>query len=84
MSITGSDLNNLSKKINIFSNTKVALYKNIDFKKYVYWHEDLKETLAKVHRQANDHKASDFKDSELIVQDFINRWVDSSAASPMK
>lgn len=37
------------------------------FKKYVYFQEDLKESLEKVHRQANDHKASDFADSELML-----------------
>ena len=29
-----------------------------------------------VHREANNHHASDFKGSELILQDFINRYVD--------
>ncbi len=37
------------------------------FKKYVYFQEDLKETLERVHRQANEHKASDFADSELML-----------------
>jgi hypothetical protein len=40
--------------------------------------------LGKVYRQANNHQASDFKDSELILQDFIDRYVDPSAKSPMK
>ena len=48
----------------------------MDFEKYVYWYEDLKETLQMVHREANNHHASDFKNSELILQDFINRYVD--------
>lgn len=52
-------------------------------KKFVWWNQDFKETLAKVHRQANDHKASDFADSELLLQDFINRYVDPNAASPL-
>lgn len=56
----------------------------VDFKKFVWWNEDFKETLSKVHRQANDHKATDFKDSELLLQDFIDRYVDPNAASPMK
>jgi hypothetical protein len=29
-----------------------------------------------VHREANNHDASDFKSSELILQDFVNRYVD--------
>lgn len=45
-----------------------------NFKKYVYFQEDLKETLEKVHRQANNHHASDFADSELLLQDFIRRY----------
>lgn len=56
----------------------------IDFKKAVWWIADFEETLAKVHRQANDNAATDFKDSELVLQDFINRYVDPNAASPMK
>ncbi len=57
---------------------------NVDFKKFIWWQEDLRETLTKVYRQANNHHASDFKDSELILQDFINRYVDPKAQSPMK
>jgi hypothetical protein len=53
-------------------------------KKSVWWNQDFKETLAKVYRQANDNKASDFADSELILQDFINRYVDPNAESPLK
>jgi len=56
----------------------------VDVKKFVWWSEDFKETLGKVHRQANDHAVTDFKDSELILQDFIDRYVDPNAASPMK
>lgn len=57
---------------------------SVDFKKFIWWQEDLRETLQKVHRQANNHHASDFKDSELLLQDFINRYVDPSSSSPMK
>ena len=56
----------------------------LDVKRTVWWVEDFKETLSKVYRQANDNKQSDFQDSELILQDFVNRYVDPSAASPMK
>jgi hypothetical protein len=56
----------------------------IDFKKFVWWQDDLKETLEKVYRQANNHHASDFKDSELVLQDFIDRYVDPKAKSPMR
>ena len=40
--------------------------------------------MKKIHRQGNDNKESDFKDSELLLQDFINRYVDPNAESPMK
>lgn len=50
------------------------LYDHEDFKKFVFWNEDLKETLEKVHRQANNNTESDFKDSELVLQDFIRRY----------
>ena len=54
-----------------------------DFKRFIWWQEDLRETVGKIARQANNHHASDFKDSELILQDFIDRYVDPSAKSPM-
>lgn len=46
------------------------------FKRLVWFGEDLTDTLRRVHRQANNHDASDFKDSELILQDFIRRYSD--------
>ena len=54
----------------------------IDVKKFVFWFEDLKETLARVHRQANNHEASDFKDSEIILQDFIRRYSNPAKSFP--
>lgn len=42
----------------------------------MYFEKDLEETLGRVHRQANNHDASDFRDSELILQDFIRRYSD--------
>ena len=59
------------------------LFEHEDFKKSIWFTEDLKETLAKMHRQANNHHSSDFKDSELILQDFINRYTDPNSKSPM-
>ena len=46
------------------------------FRRMIWFQQDLEETLARVHRQANNHDASDFKDSELILQDFIRRYSD--------
>jgi len=53
-----------------------------DVKRYVWWCEDFKETMQRVHRQANNHSACDFKDSELIMQDFVNRYADPSKEYP--
>ena len=61
---------------------KVVFYSYLDIKKFLWWCEDLRETLIRVHRQANDHKASDFKDSELILQDFISRYTDPESSNP--
>ena len=52
------------------------LLEHEDVKRFIWWFEDLKETLLRVHRQGNDHSESDFKDSELILQDFIRRYTD--------
>lgn len=52
------------------------LLKSEDFEKWVWWKADFTDTISKVYRQGNDNKASDFKDSELLLQDFINRYVD--------
>ena len=63
-------------KAKILMEQNTYLFDHPDFKRLVYFNEDLKETLASVHRQANNHDASDFKDSELILQDFIHRYSD--------
>ncbi len=51
------------------------LFKSEDFEKWVWWKADFLETIGKVYRQGNDHKPTDFKDSELLLQDFIDRYV---------
>lgn len=40
--------------------------------------------MNKIYRQGNDNKPSDFKDSEMLLQDFINRYVNPNDESPMK
>jgi len=60
------------------------LWLTVDVKRFLWWNNDLKDTLAKVHRQANDHEASDFKDSELLLQDFINRYSNPESDNPME
>ena len=63
---------------------KVILYLMVDFEKKIWWQKDLEETLRKIYRQGNDNSESDFADSELLLQDFINRYVDPKSESPMK
>lgn len=78
MSIVISELRSLWSRMNIFSIIQVQKMLVLDVRRSVWWSQDFKETLAKVYRQANDHSSSDYKDSELILQDFINRYVDQS------
>lgn len=59
------------------------LLEHEDIKKFIWWFEDLKETLVKVHRSANNHEASDFKDGELVLQDFIRRYTDPRHKLPI-
>ena len=56
----------------------------LDIKRFLWWNEDFKETLFRVHRGANNHDASDFKDSELILQDFIRRYTNPADSKPLK
>jgi hypothetical protein len=60
------------------------LLEHEDVKRFVWWSEDFKETLKRVHRQANNHDASDFKDSELLLQDFLRRYTDPSKKFPLE
>ena len=52
-------------------------------KKFVWYTADLKETLMRCHRQSFKNDASDFADSELLLQDFIRRYTDETAAKPL-
>ena len=60
-----------------FENNKFML-EHEHFKRFVYFFSDMADTLERVHRQANNHDASDFKDSELVLQDFIRRYSDEN------
>ena len=52
-------------------------------KKFVWYTADLKETLMRTHRQSFKNDASDFADSELLLQDFIRRYTDETSAKPL-
>mmetsp|Transcript_18883 Transcript_18883/g.13701 ORF Transcript_18883/g.13701 Transcript_18883/m.13701 type:complete len:222 (+) Transcript_18883:34-699(+) len=53
-------------------------------KKWIWYTADLQETLVRVHRQSYKNDASDFADSELLLQDFIRRYSDDTQEKPLK
>lgn len=61
-----------------------TVFYHADLKKLIWWTADLKETITKVQRQGNSHTAEDFKDSELLLQDFIDRYIDPNVLKPLK
>ncbi len=52
-------------------------------KKWVWFTADLQETLMRTHRQSFKNDASDFADSELLLQDFIRRYTDDTLEKPL-
>ncbi len=52
--------------------------------RWVWYTADLQETLMRTHRQSFKNDASDFADSELLLQDFIRRYTDDTEAKPLK
>ena len=53
-------------------------------KEWIWYTADLQETLMRCHRQSFKNDASDFADSELLLQDFIRRYTDETAAKPLQ
>ena len=53
-------------------------------KKWIWYTCDLKETLMRCHRQSYKNDATDFADSELLLQDFIRRYTDETEEMPLK
>ena len=62
---------------------RTCLLKSEDMKKFVWYTADLQETLIRCHRQSFKNDASDFADSELILQDFIRRYSDDTLEKPL-
>jgi hypothetical protein len=60
------------------------LLKSEDMKRWVWYTADLKETLIRCHRQSWKNDASDFADSELLLQDFIRRYTDDTLEKPLQ
>ena len=59
------------------------LLKSEDMKKWIWWSADLQETLIRCHRQSFKNDASDFADSELLLQDFVRRYTDDTLEKPL-
>ena len=56
---------------------------SIDVKRWYWYGCDFFESLGKVHRQSYKNTSEDFKDSELVLQDFIRRYTDETTALPL-
>ena len=52
--------------------------------KWIWFTADMQETLMRCHRQSFKNDASDFADSELLLQDFIRRYTDDTALKPLQ
>ena len=60
------------------------LLRGEEMKRWIWYTADLQETLMRCHRQSFKNDASDFADSELLLQDFIRRYTDDTAEKPLK
>ena len=52
-------------------------------KRYLWFQFDLKDTLKRCKRQSYLNSSEDFKDAELILQDFIRRHTDETQPLPL-
>jgi hypothetical protein len=62
---------------------KTLLIIFLEVKKWVWFDLDLRETLSRCSRQSYLNTSEDFKDSEIILQDFIRRHTDETQALPI-
>ena len=60
------------------------MLKGEEMKRWVWWSADLQETLIRCHRQNFNNEASDFADSELLLQDFVRRYSDDTLEKPLR
>ena len=63
---------------------RAHLLKGEEMKKWVWYSADLQETLIRCHRQSWKNDATDFADSELLLQDFIRRYSDDTLEKPLQ
>ncbi len=59
------------------------LLRSEDMKKWIWFTADMQETLMRCHRQSFKNDASDFADSELLLQDFVRRYSDDTLEKPL-
>ena len=52
-------------------------------KRWIWFTADLEETLMRCHRQSFKNDATDFMDSELLLQDFVRRYTDDTLEKPL-
>ena len=62
---------------------RTHLLRSEQMKKWVWFTADLQETLMRTHRQSFKNDASDFADSELLLQDFVRRYTDDTLEKPL-
>ena len=60
------------------------LLRSEEMKRWVWYTADLKETLIRCHRQSFKNDATDFADSELLLQDFVRRYSDETLEKPLQ
>ena len=60
------------------------MLKSEEMKRWIWYSADLQETLIRCHRQSFKNDASDFADSELLLQDFVRRYTDDTLEKPLK
>jgi hypothetical protein len=60
------------------------LLRGEEMKRWVWFSADLQETLIRCHRQSFKNDASDFADSELLLQDFVRRYTDDTLEKPLR
>jgi len=59
------------------------LLRSETMKKWIWFTADLEETLLRVHRESFKNDATDFADSELLLQDFVRRYSDDTLDRPL-
>ena len=60
------------------------LLRSEPMKEWIWYTADMQETIMRTHRQSYKNDASDFADSELLLQDFIRRYSDDTLEKPLR